>query len=143
MGTRAGSYKLEAQTRSGKYKLGTRPGKYKLRSRASKYKLGTRAGGRDQGPRPGLGAKQRARGQETQRPQNYLFFHRNIFKLLKINVKLLKIVKSKWEHFTSDHHRMFHWIILHRERHETKRIENVYISFEFSKARLSGKWTSF
>ena len=68
--------------------MGARACKYKLQSRASKYKLGTRTGGRDRGPRPGLGAKQRARDRETQRPQNYLFFHRNIFKFLKIILKV-------------------------------------------------------
>ena len=67
---------------------GSRPVNTKLGARACKYKLQTRAGGRDRGSRPGLGAKQRARGRETQRPQIYLFFHRNIFKLLKIILKV-------------------------------------------------------
>ena len=63
---RAGKYKLGA--RAGKYKSGARAGKYKLGTRAGKYKLVARAGGRDRGPGPEPGDKQRAGGRETQRP---------------------------------------------------------------------------
>ena len=56
-------------TKSSKYELRARAGKYKLGARAGKYKLGTRAGGSGRGPGSGSGAKHRARGWETQRPQ--------------------------------------------------------------------------
>ena len=105
---------------------GSGPVNTKLGARACKYKLQTRAGGQAEGQGPG----------NTKTPNLFVFSSKH-FQIVKNHFK------SKWEHFTSDHHRMFRWIILHRERHETKRIENVYISFEFSKARLSGKWTSF
>ena len=55
---RVGKYKLGARAR--KYKSGARAGKYKLGARAGKYKLVARTGGRNRGPGPEPGDKQRA-----------------------------------------------------------------------------------